>query len=364
MKTTMRWGLLGVWALAGCASWDPRAVDVALETSQPETKITSYTRALEDLGLMTEIYRAPTLRLQCLPVGDNTGTSLTSGAEIPRDVTEMMKSALNSIGGKVVYIPYDPGFLQAQAATGYSSFENKVVPDAVVSGGITEFDRGLVMRGKNTDADASAEFSGLPDSLPSKSVEFRSGSAAKSGLARITLDFNLLDLQTMAGIPRMNVTNSLEVHKALKERELGVSLFGQTFGLKGSVKKVEGRHAAVRLLVELSMIQLVGRHLRLPYWRLLGEDAAPDPYVLREIENFYRCLGEREALLNVQAWLALHGHRVPLTGVLDGPTRVALKQVCPDFDLKAENINFNIFREVYTHVPIDFETKRLVASTF
>ena len=59
------------------------------------------------------------------------------------------------------------------------------------------------------------------------------GGNAKAGLARITLDFNLLDFKRMIGIPKMNTTNSMEVGKALKGKELGVSIFGLSFGRKG-----------------------------------------------------------------------------------------------------------------------------------
>ena len=41
--------------------------------------------------------------------------------------------------------------------------------------------------------------------------------------------------------------------KGVKEGELGFTLFGPTIGLRGSVKKIQGRHAAVRLLVQLQL---------------------------------------------------------------------------------------------------------------
>lgn len=49
--------LLGV--LTGCTTLDPRRIDVQLPESLPEVKTTSYTQALSDLGLMTEIYDTP-----------------------------------------------------------------------------------------------------------------------------------------------------------------------------------------------------------------------------------------------------------------------------------------------------------------
>lgn len=339
--------------LFACAG-DPRKVDVQLEESAPEVKVTSFSQALGDLGLMTEIYATGSLKIQSNPIGDNTGTAAATGYEIPRDITEMMKSSLNSVGGNVVYIPYDPAFIQNQMVTGYSNFENKIIPDVVLSGGITEFDRGLVTRGENTDVSAGAELRGLPDYLPSKDVKLRYGDEGKTGLARITLDFNLLDFQTMSGISKMNTVNTMELHKAVAGKELGISLFGQTFGLKGSVKKVQGRHAAVRLLVELSAIQIVGKHLAIPYWNLLGDDAMPDKVVVDAITKYYYSLNDVSVVASAQEWLYLYGYDVPQHGELDADTQNALQQVVPGYNPQVK-LDPDTFLYVYTHIPVTYE---------
>jgi hypothetical protein len=353
------WRLLLLLTLSvfvfSCAG-DPRKVDVQLPESAPEAKVTSFTEALYDLGLMTEIYDTGLLKIQSNPIGDNTGTAMTTGGEIPRDITEIMKSSLNSIGGNVIYIPYDPAFIQNQMVTGYSSFENKIIPDVILSGGITEFDRGLVTRGENTDVSAGGEIKGLTPDLPSNEVKLRYGAAGKTGLARITLDFNLLDFQTMTGIAKMNTVNTMEVHKAVAGKELGISLFGQTFGLKGSVKKVQGRHAAVRLLVELSMVEIVGKHLVLPYWRLLGDDVVPDKVVMDALTKYYYGLNDAEAIASVQEWLFLYGHDVPQTGQMDMATQMALKQVSSHYDGSSPRVDVDTFLDVYLNIPVTQRT--------
>ena len=112
--------------LVSCASIDPANIEVELKTAPPTVQITNYSQALADLGLMTEIYNVDVVKIQSNPIGDNTGTSGATGGEIPRDITEMIKSALNSIGGRVTFIPYDPSFMQNQMVTGYSNFEDKL----------------------------------------------------------------------------------------------------------------------------------------------------------------------------------------------------------------------------------------------
>ncbi|SDE22881.1 DUF4384 domain-containing protein [Desulfuromonas thiophila] len=347
--------VLLVLTLAACAAVDPAKVDVEIKETAPQVKVTSYTRALSELGMMTEIFGTGPLKIQSNPIGDNTGTSSSTGGEIPRDITEMIKSSLNSIGGNVIFIPYDPAFIQNQMVTGYSSFDAKLIPDVVISGGITEFDRGLETRGQGTDAGAEADFTGMPGWLPSKTVALDYGESFKTGLARITLDFNLLDFRTMAGIARMNTVNSMEVSKAMGDKEIGITLFGPTFGRKGSVKKVQGRHAAVRLLVELSMIQIVGKHLVLPYWRLLGEDTQPDEVVMAALARSYYNMQPAERLIAVQEWLYLHGHDVPQSGRLDAATISAMQQFAPGFSAAAQ-ITPELFIDIYTSIPINSKT--------
>lgn len=341
--------------LVSCASVDPANIDVELKTAPPTVQITNYSQALADLGLMTEIYNVDVVKIQSNPIGDNTGTSGATGGEIPRDITEMIKSALNSIGGRVTFIPYDPSFMQNQMVTGYSNFDDKLIPDVVISGGITEFDRGLETRGDGTDVSAGAEFTGLPDYLPSKEVKLRYGDTGKTGLASITLDFNLLNFKTMAGIPRMSAVNSMKVSKAMGEKELGISLFGQSFGRKGSVKKVQGRHAAVRLLVELSMIQVIGKYNGLPYWRLLGDDAMPDKDVESAVRKFYFKLGDSDRIFKAQEWLYLHGYELALNGQIDNATVAALKQYDAGYN-PANKISDDLFVRLYSSIPIKEST--------
>lgn len=356
--------LLTASFLMSCASIDPATVDIEIAKTHPIPKITSYTQALMDLGLMSEIYDTRTLKIQSIPIGDNTGSSFPTEGEMPKDISEMVKSALNSIGGNLIYIPYDPSFVQNQVVTGYSNFQNKLIPDVVISGGITEFDRGLETREANTDASSQIEYEGLPNYLPgmqkqvpypSKNLNLRFGGNGQIGLARITLDFNMLNFQTMSGIPRMTTVNSIEVQKGAKEKEWGISIFAQAFGRKGKIKKVQGRHAAIRLLVEISMIQMVGRQLIIPYWKLLGNDALPDRVVLDSASAFYHGLNQNQKIAFTQQQLFLHGYDIPINGSLDEESVVALQDFFKT-DTPPDIIDFDNFVKIWSSIPITKET--------
>ncbi len=334
--------------LISCASVDPRNVDVEIKEEPPTAKITSFTETLPLLGRMTEIYSTQELRVQSKEIADNTGTSGATGGEIPRDISEMLQSTLNSIGGKVTYVPYNPDFIQNQMVTGYSTFENKTIPNVVITGGITEFDRGLETRGSNVDAGIAADFSHAPSWTPSNTVAADYGTEEKFGLASITLDFNMIDFQSMAGIAKMQTVNSIKVSKAVSEKELAITLLGPTFGLKGSIKKVQGRHAAVRMLVQLSMVQIIGKYLMVPYWTLLPE-ANPDPVVMDAVKKAFINMSQVDRIIKVQEFLFIQGYDVRITGELDQQTLTALQKVKPG----ARTIDRETYLAVFLSVPIN-----------
>jgi len=336
-----------------CSGMDPRDVKVELEKSAPEAKITSYTQALADLGRMSEIFSTGVVKIQCSDIADNTGTAMTTGGEIQKNITEIMKSTLNSMGGNIVFIEYDPSFIQNQMATGYSNFEDKAVPDVVITGGITEFDRALESRDSGVDAAATASVSGVPSWAPSNEVGVNFGDTGKTSKSRITLDFNMKDFKTLAGVPKMTATNSMEVNKALRQKELGITFFGPTFGLKGAIKKVQGRHEAVRLLVQLSMIQMVGKYTALPYWRLLGEDALPDPIVIDSVTANYYSLSPAFRIALAQQWLYVYGYDVELTGKIDTKTMSAMQKVNPSFPAGSQELAEKDFVNLYVNMPYD-----------
>ena len=356
--------LLMALLLVSCARIDPGKVNMEFEKTHPEPKITTYTEALMKLGMMSTIYETETIKVQSIPIYDNTGASVPTGGEIPKDISEMVKSTLNSIGGNLIYIPYDPSYIQNQMITGYSNFQNKLIPDVVVIGGITEFDRGLETREKSTDLSSRLTDEGLPEYLPgleeevpypTKEIDARYNNAGKSGLARITLDFNLLNFQTMAGIPKMNTVNSIEVQKISSQKELGISIFAQAFGRQGKIKKVQGRHAAIRLLVELSMIQIIGRQLILPYWKLLGADALPDRVVLETATAFFESLDLNQKIAFTQQQLFLLGYNIPVNGVLDKNTDLALQNFFQT-DIPPKAYDADNFIKLWSSIPINKET--------
>jgi hypothetical protein len=339
--------LLVVTILTGCA-YHPHNVDVKLADELPEAKATQLSKALHEFGLMTEIYGTPKTRFMARDVIDNTGSSLATNAEIPRDISEMTKSTLNAIGGSVIYIPYDPDFVINSASTGYSGFKEKLIPNVVVSGGITEFDRGLETRGKNMDL-------GMDGSYRDKALAAEYSSAEKESVASITLDFNLIDFESLAGISKMQAVNSIKVHKATEEKSIGFSIIGNSIGFQGTVKKIQGRHAAVRLLVQVNLMQIIGKYLKLPYWRLLP-NMSPDPVVISRVITDYYAMEQSERIKTIQEYLILNGYPLTITGKMNQETQDSLRQFSDNEPAATGRIDKETYLALFSTIDINEET--------
>ncbi len=334
--------------LTSCSS-NPHNVNVDLPESMPEAKATAFEKAIREMGIMSAIYTDVPLRIMANDIRDNTGTSAPTSGEIPNDITNMVKSTLNAFGGNIVFIPYDPGLMSNNMNLGYSQFENKIIPDVIVDGGITEFDRGLETRGDSTNASVSG-------TVNNNLIGLEYEDANKASLARVTLDFNLINFQTFSGIPQMQAVNTIKLHKAVKENSIGFTILSSTFGLQGTVKKIQGRHAAIRLLVQLSMMQVIGKYQDLPYWRLLP-GSERDINVINRVEDRFHQMPAKVKNGWFQIILALNGYPVQVTGVMDRATLKAKNRVIAKYKLASNSSNVQVFLAAYENVPITRSNK-------
>jgi hypothetical protein len=344
--------LLLAWALVGCMAAAPKPEQLQLPSEPPAMSKTAFSEALGRLGIQSEIYGSNLLKIQCREVNDDTGTSYHSEGEIPKKITVMVNSALNAIGGRVVYIPYWPDYFAGLQVSGYPARNQKLMPDVVLAGGITEFDRGLLTVDRTRDLGLETKkIDGAPDWFDNKTVGLDYSQGDKWSKAKIAVDFNLISFEAQCGIPKMQASNGITVYKGVKEGELGFTLFGPTIGLRGSVKKVQGRHDAVRFLVQFSVIQLVGRYLDLPYWKLL-DNVQPDPVVVENLRASYVRRDRSGQTLWLKRLLWLHGHPVTVNDRLDAETKAALAKLDPTYGGRNEAVPVKTFLNLYLSVPV------------
>jgi hypothetical protein len=190
----------------------------------------------------------------------------------------------------LIVAPFDPEYILSDASTGGAG--SRILPNIVVGGSITEFDKELDVKGGDSNLDAILD-RGKPDT----NLSGRHSNSMK--FSRLSMDLYLMDYRTHAVIPGASVTNTISIAEIEKGREFAFSIYGNNLGISGTIKHSEGFHRAVRNLVDYSLLQLVGRYYNFPYWRALGQDEI-DPKVMASLEKSFMMRDERGQNIVIQ----------------------------------------------------------------
>ena len=344
--------------LAGCANTKNALEDAEKLYSEreaakelPTANLSQYTPALSRFGRMLDIYKDgdPVIYMQTRSILDATNLSNPLvGAEIPGDITEMVRTAVNRIGARVVYVPYHPDYIVSQAQLGAKL--GVTMPDFLITGALTEFDRALTGAGRANNT--SIEF-GKGNGATNIGVDIKR-TAIYSALA---LDLNLVSFSTQQMVPRVQASNVVKVLNFSSEDNASLGFYGDAFGFKLEGKYLQGRHSAIRTLVDLSVLEIIGKATNTPYWRCIP-NGTPDPVVLDNMRNSYNALSPELKIGLVQVMLRKHGQNVTVNQKLDEPTRQALNAVYRaryPAQLDADILTWEGFEPMFFGVPMPWD---------
>lgn len=355
-----RAGLLAALTiLGGCASMDKAVSDTQklyAESEQrklkPAANLNDYSLALQRFGQMLQIYKKgdPTIYVQTRDIRDATNLSHPLvGAEIPGEITEMVRTAINRIGPNVVYIPFYPDYLVAQAQMG-AQF-GVTMPNYVITGALTEFDRALSGAGRSNN---------LSLNFGKGRGETDAGADWKRTaiLSSLGLDLNLVNFSTNQMMPQMQAANVMKVWNFSKETNASLGFYGDSFGFKLEGKYLQGRHSAIRTLVDLSVLELLGKATNTPYWRSIP-GAPPDPVVVGNVRNTFNSMEQPMKIAMIQVMLQKYGQPVQINQQLDEATVQAIRHVYtthfPQFGDRVDVLTWEGFEPLFFNVPMPWD---------
>ena len=301
--------------LSSCAGLSKQDIDNMKTPPPPYNRFSEYSQALDKFSAMLAAYDLPEEGLFLL---GKTVTNKTACANLPLDITQMVATAVNKIGGTVRYIPYNPTYLELEYRVGQPA--GRAMPMLVIDGAITECDENLDGSELNVDANAVISHQG-------QEGEASGGYGRTSNVSRIALDFHLMDYQTSILLPRIQSSIAVDVRTLKGGYDFAIQVLGSGFGLNRSRKITQGKHEAIRSLVDVSILQILGQYLQVPYWRCLP-GATPDKLVVRALEETFAAAPEEIGIATLQILLQKHGYSsVQETGVQDSATRQAIVDV-------------------------------------
>jgi hypothetical protein len=245
----------------------------------PTRVMTNFSTALRCMDRQLADFGIRDLRVMVEDLNDKT-------AKVPAGATDMFISAISQMTTRSQALKFKAfgddtknlsAFLRQSGTKGPYQPEN--LPDYVIRGSISQFDDNIVK--KNVDLGAS---------LGDAKTTFLSAGFTRSATGReLGMDLSVIrstDLSLVPGVSSRNSMFLISTGSGL-DTEAGYKKLGVNF--LTSLSKMEGNSRALRNLIELSAIELVGRLVRAPYWRCLdvpNENAE----VATEIEDWHEGL--------------------------------------------------------------------------
>ena len=258
-------------------------------TMKAQKLVTVFEQALIDFGTLLQAYDVPKTVVQSKNIGN-----VTAEKNLPSDIYAMIASSINKIGPEIVFVPYDAQYVINESTTGGTI--TRLYPQWVLDGGITGFDKDMFE--KEREVEASGGWAGA-----------QGGGHINAGAnySRLSLDLSLMDYRTQSYFPGVQATNAL----MLEQNKLGWGVYGYYMGNGGSfdydLKTKQGVHAALRTLVEYSIIEVLGKGVQVPYWRCI-RGANPDTEMMKRLTTAFNEMPLEQQQLKLKKLLFLHGY--------------------------------------------------------
>ena len=316
-RQSLYWAVIGMIIggsmLAGCTPSLSKKDEQVLEShNKPFQRNTDYRDALLRLGkivnagfgLAVDVFQVKTIE------------NKTGGEGVPPDVTEMVISSVNTIAGDWLrVVPYDPDYIKQETEinTGGVVNEERTLPNFVITGAITEFDEAISMKNREISFDV---WSPLQIEGRDLDPEIELAFDRAERVSRISVDFHLMDYQTLQFLPQMHVTNTILVVELEKGRSWGFKIYGSGPTISGRIAVRQGLQQAVRNVVDYSMAQLFGMYYSVPFWHVFSYDTGVRDQQLLSYwrQQFLRNYNRDTQIAHIQRWLAKYDLGVVYVG--------------------------------------------------
>ena len=187
------------------------------------------------------------------------------------------------------------------------------IPNHYVRGAISQLDSGVV-----------AESVGGGAAFSTGSYGGDLGVSVDQVASVVSVDLNVGNVFTRQMMPGVSASNSITVRRSGKAADAGATIdkLGLNFNL--SFDRSEGMHAAVRTLIELSTIEVLGKLTQVPYWRCL-EIEQSNPEIEAQARDWFDQMSSKELVTFVQrAFKGLDRYRGEIDGEMNNELAEAI----------------------------------------
>ncbi len=263
--------------LAGCSSTFeakvPKEVLDEHPISHPVRALTGFSEGLVCIGRMLKDNKVQTIYVTTADIPDYSESNGSAGF----GAKEMLVSALSRMSeenGIVRFVAYDrrtPNIVALHNS--HPKKKNLRVPDFFVRGAITQIDSTPFSHQKGNSLNLGEGFFGTDSQLGRAMTDFLGASVSNSNsltMKSVTLDLNMGLVSNYQILPGVTSSNTMSVLKRGNSTEFTVS-FSKVGGIYSDNENRAGAlSGALRNLVEVGLIELVGKLYNLPYEQCLA----------------------------------------------------------------------------------------------
>ncbi len=320
--------LTAVASCAGKQSAEP-VIDVVQPQARPVHNLTSFSRALDCMDQLFIDHGVNNVVITSQGVPDATG-------EIRSGTKEMMISAISRMStrsGAFRFVDYDQRQLDINALHNLVGFTaDFLIPNYYIRGAITQFDEQVVSAGKS----GGVSFG-----------QFDAGASGNVTTSLVSIDLNIGDLITRQILSGTSANNTIAVSRERDSKDANgsIDMIELGFSFNMNMNRSEGMHQSVRTLLELSLIESLGKLTQVPYWQCLGSGNTSTA-MLAQARGWYDSMSVREQREFVQQALSGKGlYSGPVDGASVSPElRAAIGAYQADRALLADGqINFQLY---------------------
>ncbi len=303
----------------------------------PVVNVTNFSNSLACMDNLLIQYDIPTITItaQDIPNMTGEGEQLVGGKE-------MLITSMSKIGSKsqrIRFVSYGTDLRDIILLhKAHDAKENFITPDYFIRGGITQLDKNVI----------SSRFG-----TALNSEDWNAAFTGGQGISYAALDLNVGQVSSLQMIPGVTSNNVLAVYDKGAGTDLGgrINSVGTFFDF--GLDRRDGLGQAIRNLVDLGLIELIGKLLDIPYMTCLPLDYE-NPEVLAKIrEEYVRYSKDRHKLIkSIQMRLKQFNYYHGAThGILDRKTYLALEYYRNLYSLNSFNngtqsIDFKLYKEI------------------
>ena len=292
-------------ALAGCSTLETKqetidktnAARVGPEQT-PFRSITGFSSALRCMDNMMIDYGVRDVSMLVEELTDNT-KKINAGT---RDmlITAVSDMTRRSRAVRVVAYGKDATNAISFLASAQRKSPYEVIPQYDIKGSVSQFDENVIRNQKDVGI-------GIQPFL-------NLGIARDNASSILGLDLSVLATRDMSVLPGVTSRNSVVILKGGKgaDADAAYHKFGVNFSM--TLSQSEGQSQALRGLVELAVVELMGKLTKTPYWTCLGADVNANEDIKQEMSDwFYAMAASRLEII------AYFQNQLRRRGFYDGP---------------------------------------------